>query len=259
MPGPNPSLTAAQRQPAAAGRGIGLPLRRYGVRRPVRCPGLKPPGSQGKPAEAGWGPIGVQRQVIGSHQPACARAKAAGLILGKPTKGAVMATSRRVPFGLPPGTTSPAPSVGFALSARRLSPRARTERWDPCATPLRVVVLSRLQPAFLVSPGLEPRARAAVREPFCHPSPGMDHDARILTPPIPGTGRSVGSFAPPACGHTPRRQSPHTPSQTAIGRHKDRTHARLPRVVCPRTACAWDQNGQRLICWAQAWSGWVRR
>jgi len=46
--------------------------------------------------------------------------------VGKPTEGSTMATDWRIPIWHPPDTASPAPSVGFVLSARRLEPRART-------------------------------------------------------------------------------------------------------------------------------------
>ena len=49
--------------------------------------------------------------VRGRHVPG---AKAAGLIAGKPTEGAVMATSRRIGYGHRPDPASPDPSVGFA-------------------------------------------------------------------------------------------------------------------------------------------------
>jgi len=65
-------------------------------------------------ARVGWCEDPAARPVPG--------AKAAGLTRGKPTDGAAMAIDRRIRFDHPPDTVSPAPLVGFAVSARGLSP-----------------------------------------------------------------------------------------------------------------------------------------
>lgn len=58
-------------------------------------------------------------------------AKATGLKMGRPTKGAVMATCRRIRSGLPPGATSPVPSVGLAVSAWGFPPGTRHRAKTP--------------------------------------------------------------------------------------------------------------------------------
>jgi len=82
------------------------------------------------------------------------------------------------------GVATAAPSAGFLFLARRLWPRARATRRN--STPDGQSHPSQLQPAFVVSPGLEPRAAATARGSLHGLLRTLTATPGSLTPPIPG-------------------------------------------------------------------------
>ena len=168
-------------------------------RRPAACPGLKPPGSQRKPAEAGWrnrtqilairrSPPGACPALVGFDE------LYVGIRAGRrgpSCRGAILASFQ------------PA-SAGFPLSARRLEPRARAGMRDPSRYAPRVPTAARLRPrgtkaaaraaalqirrrpAFVVSPGGYPRARATAV------APRTSSYGRSRSSPLPTLGEGSG-------------------------------------------------------------------
>ena len=151
------------------------------------CPGLKPPGSQPKPAEAGWDRGTEQTPIRRFRRSARARGSSHRADTAKPTEGAGDAVPAGRPnrvrrdvaitapsVGLPkyqPGGLSPrhmprgeaqrravshAPSqpasAGFSLSARWLEPRAQATAWDPSRHLPRARTARRTKPAAQPAP-----------------------------------------------------------------------------------------------------------